>query len=953
MRRFLPCFALLAPFLFSSIASAVQLPVGASPANGPAPESGALIAPPGAPALRHQATVRYGAPPPALTAAFDAFVADSGGRPWTALWDTGTNRPIRLFGGSIPAPGSSSSPAAAEKHATSILARHADLLLAGRSLADFDLVTDDESRGLRTVAYQQTAHVGAARVPVVGAVVSLRFKADRLFVLGSDALPVGAFPPAQLDADGAQTAALLYLSPAQPFAKTTSATLAVLPLIQGSATDPTSQRPGRVRVVPVWQVETESASPESRTTVFVDARSGEVVATRERLRFLTGGLQYTAPVRGPQMHADYPAENANLKSDSASFTTDGAGQYTVDPDPASLSCFPVGPRVVVISATTGAEYSFTPADGAVTTWSAPDDELVDAQLSGFVHATIAKENARKIDPSMAFLDSQLQVRVNQEDANYVCNAFWNGLSLNFFKKWQSCHNTARVADVVYHEFGHAFHTHTALASVGEFDAALGEGGADYFATTITNDPTIAPGFYTSGNYLREIDTDRRWPEDISWDPHETGLIFASAMWDLRAAFEESLGADAGPPAAHNLYRAALRGAQNIPATYPEILAEDDDDGDLGNGTPHICEILKALVPHGLSPYVTPRGGTIVHDPVKNLPGQKDPYEFKVQFEEAFSQCPADDGIASIDIHWHTLAAMGDVSMKKDGDTFIGEVPGQPVGGQLRYSLTVKGAGGKVQIPQNVADPEYRAFIGDPIPILCDDFEAGPGDYTFGEASGKVTDFAWGTPSGRGGDPPSAYSGSHVIGTMLQNDGLYRKQRTSFAEHPPVDVGDYKHVRLQLMRWLTVEDGAFDQATILVNGQKVWQNAGTDPNDGTLTHQDLEWRFEDIDLSNFTAGGVHEIKVRFELAADEAAQFGGWNLDDVCLVAWEQPPPTTSTGGAGGEGGGGAGGGGAGGETKNTNCSCRAAGAPGEPAWLAGGALSMLVALASRRRRRRT
>ena len=896
--------------------------------------------------------MRYGAPPPALAAAFDAFVADSGGRPWTALWDTGTNRPIRLFGGSIPAPGSSSSPAAAEKQASALLERHADLLLAGRPLADFDLVTDDESHGLRIVAYQQTAHVGAARAPVVGAFVSLHFKADRLFVLGSEALRVGAFPPAQIDAEEAQTAALVHLSATQPLAKTTSAALAVLPLIRGSAADPTSQRSGPVRLVPVWQVETESASPESRTTVFVDARSGEVVATRERLRFLTGNLHYTAPVRGPQEHTDYPAQNASLKDDTNAYLfTDVYGQYTADPDPTSLSCYPIGPRVMVVS-DAGATYSFTPVNGEVTTWSAPDDEIVDAQLSGFVHASIAKENARKIDPTMAFLDAQLQVRVNQEDANYVCNAFWNGLSLNFFKKWQGCNNTARVADVVYHEFGHAFHTHTALASVGEFDAGLGEGGADYFASTITNDPVLGPGFFTNGGSLREIDTDRRWPDDISWDPHETGLIFASAMWDLRTIFEQELGTDAGPPVAHNLYRAALRGAQNIPATYAEVLAEDDDDGDLGNGTPHLCEILQAFVPHGLSPYLTPRGGTLVHEPVKNLPGQKEPYEFKATFEETFPSCPADDGVTSIDLHWRALGASGDVPMTKDGDTFTGKVPGQLVGGQLRYSLTVKGAGGKSSLPQNPADTEYRAFVGDPIPIKCDDFESGPGDYAFSEVSGKSTDFAWGTPSGLGGDPPSAYSGSHVIGTMLQNDGLYRKQRTSVAEGLPVDVGEHKRVRLQLMRWLTVEDGAFDQASIFVNDQRVWQNAGTDVNDGTLMHQDLEWRFEDIDLSNFTAGGVHEIKVRFELTSDEAAQFGGWNLDDVCVVAWEPPPPASTGGGGAGGGGGGGAGGVEDDHHKNTSCSCRSAGAPNDASWLAGGALSALLALASKRRRRR-
>ena len=178
----------------------------------------------------------------------------------------------------------------------------------------------------------------------------------------------------------------------------------------------------------------------------------------------------------------------------------------------------------------------------------------------------------------------------------------------------------------------------------------------------------------------------------------------------------------------------------------------------------------------------------------------------------------------------------------DGDAFTGHVPGLPAGVQLRYSLEIKASGFKSRYPQNIADPEYRAFVGDVTPLYCNDFEAGPGDFTLGADDGKYTDFVWGSPEGTGGDPPAAYSGQSLLGTVLGGDGLYRRNRTSFAESPVIDTGKYTHVRLQLMRWLTVEDGYFDQAEILVNGQVVWTNQGTDEWDGSLTHLDAEWRF---------------------------------------------------------------------------------------------------------------
>lgn len=94
----------------------------------------------------------------------------------------------------------------------------------------------------------------------------------------------------------------MYLAGTQPLASVVSTALVALPLVRAAGS-----RGGGARVLPVFQVVTESASPASRTEVFVHARSGQVVATREDLRFLTGSLHYQAPVRGPQTHADFPA----------------------------------------------------------------------------------------------------------------------------------------------------------------------------------------------------------------------------------------------------------------------------------------------------------------------------------------------------------------------------------------------------------------------------------------------------------------------------------------------------------------------------------------------------------------------------------------------------------------------------------------------------------------------
>ena len=48
-----------------------------------------------------------------------------------------------------------------------------------------------------------------------------------------------------------------------------------------------------------------------------------------------------------------------------------------------------------------------------------------------------------------------------------------------------------------------------------------------------------------------------------------------------------------------LYIGTLQTATGISTSLVDVLAADDDDGDLSNGTPHECEIRNAYGQHGL------------------------------------------------------------------------------------------------------------------------------------------------------------------------------------------------------------------------------------------------------------------------------------------------------------------------------------------------------------------
>ena len=138
-------------------------------------------------AARPYRAVAWNKLPNAAKPAWSRFIDDVGGT-WEALWDADTGVPHRIMGSGVLVPGSVSSPAQAERYVRALLARHVDLFAPGNRADDFVVVSNHLDRGMRTIGMVQR-HAG---LPVVGGQVSFRFKNDRLFVIGSEALAIGS-----------------------------------------------------------------------------------------------------------------------------------------------------------------------------------------------------------------------------------------------------------------------------------------------------------------------------------------------------------------------------------------------------------------------------------------------------------------------------------------------------------------------------------------------------------------------------------------------------------------------------------------------------------------------------------------------------------------------------------------------------------------------------------------
>ncbi|MDD5309385.1 MAG: hypothetical protein PHU25_18875, partial [Deltaproteobacteria bacterium] len=647
-----------------------------------------------------------------------------------------------------------------------------------------------------------------------------------------------------------------------------------------------------------------------------------------------------------------PAPFVTVMNASSFAVTDADGAFSIDGSATGLNAMLDGTYFKVMNAS-GANLVADMgalAEGGAFVWRGDGTDLAQAQLDAFRFASDVRAHATGLVQDVAWVNSQVTVNVNIDDADISdppdgkpdhCNAWFDGEAINLLtggplSGGRACNNTATVADVISHEYGHGFHMASAMLGSGVLDPAVSEGLADTLASSITGDSVIGRGFFTSGEGIRDLSPDKVWPDDAAADEHVTGLIVGGAFWDLRERLVSELGEDAGNRATDLIFAKTARLATDVPSVWEAALAADDDDGDLSNGTPHFCAIFASFKPHGLA-----TGGLgrmrIEHTPTGGTAAPGAPFEVQADVAAGDPGCSAlGDVRLAYSLDGGGTWTKTPMEAAGAAGRFQGAVPARPEGTTSLYRIEAVEAvsGDVIMRPDNAAEPYYTVYVGPLEKILCDDFEIEDTEWTHELLSGEVTegadDWQWGEPTGKSGDPEGAFSGTHAWGNdlgLLSNwNGAYQDEKKNTLESPAWDLSAYDTVRLRLRRWLNVEDGALDQARIYVNEELVWSNtatpdAGIDADAGlpppSIHHTDREWIPFDLDISE-EAAGRKEVRIRFELETNSSGQMGGWNIDDVCLYTVPKPLPDADAGADAGDGGPDA-------HAVSGGCSCVAAG----------------------------
>jgi hypothetical protein len=399
--------------------------------------------------------------------------------------------------------------------------------------------------------------------------------------------------------------------------------------------------------------------------------------------------------------------NLNMTVGNQNFTTDANGYVSSGiTGPVALSAELSGLWSTVVTGSTTPSLTGTLQDGPNVVSFNPDATL--QERSAYYHVNNIHDHANAVLPSFTGMDFSLTTNVDLFSGD--CNAFYDGSSINFYAEANDCFSFARVNDVVYHEYGHGINDNYYQLNGGNFiNGAMGEGYADFWAFSLTQNPVLAPGYTISdpNSYIRRYDTERKvYPADISGEVHNDGEIIAGAWWDtyLLLGNDMQLTTDLFAMAYPGLQAEAAGGNEGV--AYRDVLIDvlqaDDDDGNLLNGTPHGDAIGEGFRLHGITLLT---GFDVTHTPVETA-AVNDGIIIQASatvtgiFQNYFQ---------GVQLNYRVNhGAWQQVMMSNTGGSnYEATIPGQPMGTVISYYIGLLDVSGVISgvTPSGAADPD--------------------------------------------------------------------------------------------------------------------------------------------------------------------------------------------------------------------------------------------------------
>jgi hypothetical protein len=504
--------------------------------------------------------------------------------------------------------------------------------------------------------------------------------------------------------------------------------------------------------------------------------------------------------------------------------------------------------------------------------------LTTSQVNVFIHTNRTHDFITDRAPAFTALDIALRANAN---VNNNCNATFNSgnLTINFYTAGGGCVNTA-YSTVISHEYGHFVVNRLGLSQGG-----FGEGYGDSIAMMINDTPIVGERFSGSSPVRSPGLINQTYPCS-SGAIHTCGQILAGTWWDIRTNLGNKYGSAMGLALTQQLFvdwsmiTGGGTGSSTLNSAHPltaiEVLTVNDDDGNIGNGTPDYAEICDAFGQHNID---CPELSLVAFSFPNGLPGDLTPNAptvIRVDVE-AVSSTP--------------IAGSGEVFYRGSGGSFTGAsmteiapneyeapIPGFDCGDTVEFYFAADSAAGPVTEPSTAPLDFFSVPVADAIMVEFDDFESNSG-WTVGLPGDTATTGIWdrANPQGTAAQPEDDHTPSGTdcwvtdsragsnLGQWDVDNG-----KTSLVS-PVFDLSGAAGARVSWWLWYNNTAGASPEADtfqvdISDDGGSTWTRAVTVGPSGPRVSGG--WFFDDINVADFV-GLTDEVQLRF--VAEDAGQ----------------------------------------------------------------------------------
>ena len=381
----------------------------------------------------------------------------------------------------------------------------------------------------------------------------------------------------------------------------------------------------------------------------------------------------------------------------------------------------------------------------------PNQEFATSNVNCYFRANEVRDFVLSFEPNFPVIANQLGFDVTSNNDNISgitsCNATYNGSAINMMRNLGSCNNTS-IRDVIYHEYGHHL-----VAVTGNNQGQFGEGSGDTIGVLIEDHPELGEGFFEGdcNNGIRSAENFRTYP--CNGGIHDCGQLISGCVWDTINEIRAIDPVNARDIVAELfigmlVVRGQMGGSSTIGPEITIIFLElDDDDGTIGNGTPHYTQIADAFnahnmmapeldligitFPNGLPATINPAGDSFLVD-VEPVAGQQVPGSGMLHYD-------AGNGFVQIPMN------------VVDSDTYEAVFPAIDCGTEVRFFVSAQATngGGTVTNPGE-APAEFHSTVAS-VGIENQSLDSFDTD-TGWSVSGNAADGQWERAVPNNGDP---------------------------------------------------------------------------------------------------------------------------------------------------------------------------------------------------------